>query len=129
METLVPADRLPLGRNGQSLFGSEALVGGNRSVGEKEWSPFAAPDHGLNGIEKVVRSPLGIPEFTRCLQIVPSNLEGVREDGLRRPAHEERTLSGPACSFEQSLERSGPQQALRRDDPVFNVGIESGFYP
>jgi hypothetical protein len=82
METLVPADRLPLGRNGQSLFGSEALVGGNRSVGEKEWSPLAAPDHGLNGIEKVVRSPLGIPEFTRCLQIVPSNLEGVREDGL-----------------------------------------------
>ena len=61
METLVPADRLPLGRNGQSLLRSEALVGGNCSIGEKERSPFAVPDHGLDGIEKVARSPIGFP--------------------------------------------------------------------
>jgi hypothetical protein len=119
----------PLGRNVQSLLRSEALVGGNRFIGEKERSPFSMPDHGLNGIEKVARSPIGIPDFTRCLQIVPSNLEGVREDGLRRLAHEERTLSGLTRSFRQPLKRTGPQQALRRDVPVFNISIELRLDP
>ena len=80
-----------LGRHGQFLLRSEALVGGNRFIGEKERSPFAVPDHGLNGIEKVFCGPIGIAEFTCGLQIVPSNLQGHRDDVLQRLAHEDRT--------------------------------------
>ena len=44
-------------------------------MGEKKRSPFAVPDHGLNGIEEVFCGPIGIAEFTCPLQIVPSNLQ------------------------------------------------------
>ena len=74
METLVRAERLPLGRNGQPLLRSETLIRANRLVGEKKRSPFALPDHRLNGIEEVFCGPIGIAEFTCRLQIVPSNL-------------------------------------------------------
>ena len=53
-----------LGRNGQPLLRSEPLIRGNRLVGEKKRSPFAVPDHGLDGIEKVFCGPIGIAEFT-----------------------------------------------------------------
>ena len=54
-------DRLSLGHNGQSLLRSEPLVGGNRLIGEKERSPLAVPDHGLNGIEEVFAVLSGFP--------------------------------------------------------------------
>ena len=82
---------LKTGRNGQPLLRSETLVGANRLVGEKKRSPFAVSDHDLNGIEKVFCGPIGIAEFTCGLQIVPSNLQGHRDDVLQRLAHEDRT--------------------------------------
>ena len=82
---------LKTGRNGQPLLRSETLVGANRPVGEKKRSPFAVSDHDLNGIEKVFCGPIGIAEFTCGLQIVPSNLQGHRDDVLQRLAHEDRT--------------------------------------
>ena len=82
---------LKTGRNGQPLLRSETLVGANRPVGEKKRSPFAVSDHDLNSIEKVFCGPIGIAEFTCGLQIVPSNLQGHRDDVLQRLAHEDRT--------------------------------------
>ena len=82
---------LKTGRNGQPLLRSETLVGANRRVGEKKRSPFAVSDHDLNGIEEVFCGPIGIAEFTCGLQIVPSNLQGHRDDVLQRLAHEDRT--------------------------------------
>ena len=56
---------------GEPLLRSEPLIGSNRFIGQKELPPFAVPDQSLNGIQQVVCSVIGIPEFSRSLQIVP----------------------------------------------------------
>jgi hypothetical protein len=55
-------DRRPVPTQWSVLLRSEALVGGNRSVGKNEPSPVAVPDHYLIGIEEVLCS-YRVPEF------------------------------------------------------------------
>ena len=84
---------------GQTLFCSKTLVGGDGLVGEKQSAPLALPDHGLNRIEQVTSRGVGIAEFARCLQVVPGNLEGILDQSRQRLNHAEQTPSRPSRSF------------------------------